>query len=284
MSERDHKVSKISSEAIFAERPISSIKFLISIIFCLSLIIIDLRFQTSNIFRGYAQDLLSPFYSFLQMPLILFQSFSDTIITKKELREILDEYKEDNKKLQVINSQLTEMAKRNQELNLLWNSAQIDKEAYILAQKRVLSNNPLRPRLVLSVKDKNSVIKVNQPVLSLEGVIGKITSVGLGSIEVMMVHDLRSMVPVISSSSRIHGILQGYGLERSGKIINIKKTAGLKKGENLYTSGLGEVYPPNFFVGQIISVVDTPDNEFLEVEVKFLGLPEEQDFFLIFTG
>ncbi len=265
MSERDYKVSKISSEAIFAERPISSIKFLISIIFCLSLIIIDLRFQTSNVFRGYAQDLLSPFYSLLQMPLILFQSFSDTIITKKELREILDEYKEENKKLRVMNSQLTEMAKRNQELDLLWNSAQIDKAAYILAQKRVLSNNPLRPSLVLSVKDKNSVVKVNQPVLSLEGVIGKITSVGLGSVEVMMVHDPRSMVPVISSSSRIHGILQGHGLERSGKIINIKKTAGLKKGENLYSSGLGEAFPPNFFVGQIISLVDTTDNEFLEV-------------------
>ena len=28
----------------------------------------------------------------------------------------------------------------------------------------------------------------------------------------------------------------------------------------------------------------TDDNEFLEVEVKFLGLPEKQDFFLIFTG
>ena len=83
----------------------------------------------------------------------------------------------------------------------------------------------------------------------------------------MMVHDPRSMVPVISSSSRIHGILQGGGFGKSGKLINIKKTTSLKEGENLYSSGLGEVFPPNFLVGQIVSVNDKTDNEFLEVEV-----------------
>ena len=284
MLEREHKVSKISSEAIFAERPIGSRKFLISTVFCLSLIVIDLRFNTSNIFRGYAQDLISPFYNISQTPFVLFESFSDLLISRVELKENLDKYKEDNQKLQVMNSQLAEIARRNQELDLVWNSAQIDKEAYFLAQKRVLINNSLRPRLILSVKNNDSVVKVNQPVLSTEGIMGKITSVGLGSVEVMMVYDPRSMVPVISSSSRIHGILQGRGLGKSGKLINIKKTTSLKEGENLYSSGLGEVFPPNFLVGQIVSVNDKTDNEFLEVEVGFLNAPEEQDFFLIFTG
>ena len=284
MLEREHKVSKISSEAIFAERPIGSRKFLISTVFCLSLIVIDLRFNTSNIFRGYAQDLISPFYNISQTPFMLFESFSDLLISRVELKENLDKYKEDNQKLQVMNSQLAEIARRNQELDLVWNSAQIDKGAYFLAQKRVLINNSLRPRLILSVKNNDSVVKVNQPVLSTEGIMGKITSVGLGSVEVMMVHDPRSMVPVISSSSRIHGILQGRGLGKSGKLINIKKTTSLKEGENLYSSGLGEVFPPNFLVGQIVSVNDKTDNEFLEVEVGFLNAPEEQDFFLIFTG
>ena len=284
MLEREHKVSKISSDAIFAERPISSKKFLISTIICLSLIVIDLRFSTSNIFRGYAQDLISPFYNLSQIPFILYKSFSDLVISRMELKENLDKYKKDNHKLQVMNSQLVEMAKRNQELNLVWNLAQIDKEAYFLAQKRVLIDNSLRPRLILSVRNNDSVVKVNQPVLSTEGIVGKITSIGLGSVEVMMVHDPRSMVPIISSSSRIHGILQGRGFGKSGKLINIKKTANLKEGENIYSSGLGEVFPPNFFVGQIISVNDKADNEFLEVEVEFLDTPEEQDFFLIFTG
>ena len=63
MSEGDHKVSRISSEAIFAERPLSSSKFLTSLILCLSLIVVDLKFDTSNAFRGYFQDILSPLYN-----------------------------------------------------------------------------------------------------------------------------------------------------------------------------------------------------------------------------
>lgn len=284
MSEGDHKVSKITREAIFSERPLSSSKFLISLMFCLSLIVIDLKFNTSNSFRGYFQDLVPFFYNLTEVPVTLLESFSSYITSKKELREIINKYEEDNNKLQVINSQLVEITRRNLELDLVWNSAQINKEAYLLGQKKALSDNSLRPRMVLSVKNKNSIIKVNQPVMSSGGIMGKITSVGRNSVEVMMVHDPRSMIPIISSSTRIHAVLQGRGLERFGKLINIKKTSSLKEGENLYSSGLGDVFPPNFFVGKINSIRDKVDNEFLEVKVEFLEIPEEQDFFLIFTG
>ena len=184
----------------------------------------------------------------------------------------------------VMNSQLAEMTRRNQELDLVWNSVQMNKEAYSLAQKRSLSDNPFRPILVLNIDNSRSTIKVNQPVLSNEGVMGKISSLGLGSAEVMMVQDPRSMIPIISSSTRIHGVVQGRGLQRTGRLVNLKKTSLLREGENLYSSGLGEVFPPNFLVGKIISVKDRPDDEFLIVEVEFLDFPEEKDFFLIFTG
>ena len=72
--------------------------------------------------------------------------------------------------------------------------------------------------------------------MSSGGIMGKITSVGRKSAEVMMVHDPRSMIPIISSTTRIHAVLQGKGLERFGKLINIKKTAKLKVGEDLYSS------------------------------------------------
>ena len=284
MSEEEHKVSKLSSEAIFAERPVSASKFLISIVFCLSLIIIDLRFNTSSIFRGYVQDFLSPLHNLIQLPKSLVTNFSESMTSKEELRESLEKHKEDINKLMVMNSQLAEITRRNQELDLVWNSVQMNKEAYSLAQKRSLSNNPFRPILVLNIDNSRSIIKVNQPVLSNEGVMGKISSLGLGSAEVMMVHDPRSMIPIISSSTRIHGVVQGRGLKRTGRLVNLKKTSLLREGENLYSSGLGGVFPPNFLVGKIISVKDRPDDEFLSVEVEFLDFPEEKDFFLIFTG
>ena len=283
MSRGDHKVSKITSEAIFAVRPITSTSFLISLVWCLSLLLVDIKYKVSDELRGYAHDLLLPIYKTVEIPGIFINKVSDIWQTNQELRKKISSYKEDNEKLQLINSQLKDLTTRNQELNLVWESAQIDKEAYLLGQKMKLSSNPIKPILILDVEDPNSVLLVNQPVLSKEGIIGKIRSAGLRSVEVMLSQDPQSLIPVISSESRRHAILKGRGLERKGQLINVKKTASFKKGEELYSSGLGKVFPPNYLVGRVIHVEDKPDNEFLNIEVEFLKLPEEQEYFLVFT-
>ena len=283
MSRGDHKVSKITSEAIFAVRPITSTSFLISLVLGLSLLLVDIKYKVSDEIRGYAHDVLLPLYKTVQVPGKFFNKASDIWQTNQELRRKISSYEEDNEKLQLINSQLKELTKRNQELNLVWDSTQIDKAAYLLGEKIKLSSNPINPVLILDVSDPKSVLVVNQPVLSKEGIIGKVRSVGLRRVEVMLSQDPQSLIPVISSETRLHAILKGHGLKRKGQLINVKKTATFKKGEELYSSGLGKVFPPNYLVGRVIHVEDKPDNEFLNIEVEFLKLPEEQDYFLVFT-
>jgi len=283
MSRGDHKVSKITSEAIFAVRPITTTSFIISFIICFSLLLVDIKYKASDEIRGYAHDLLLPLYKTVEVPGIFIKKVLDIWQTNQELRKKISSIEEDNEKLELINSQLKELTKRNQELNLVWESAQIDKQAYLLGQKMKLSSNPIKPVLILDVNDPNSLLLVNQPVLSKEGIIGRVRSLGLRSVEVMLSQDPQSLIPVISSESRLHSILKGHGLERKGQLINVKKTATFKKGEELYSSGLGEVFPPNYLVGRIIHVEDKPDDEFLNIEVEFLRLPEEQEYFLVFT-
>jgi len=283
MSRGDHKVSKITSEAIFAVRPITATSFIISFIICLSLLLVDIKYKVSDEIRGYAHDLLLPLYKTVEVPGIFIKKVLDIWQTNQELRKKISSIEEDNEKLELINSQLEDLTRRNQELNLVWESAQIDKQAYLLGQKMKLSSNPIKPVLILDVNDPNSLLLVNQPVLSKEGIIGRVRSLGLRSVEVMLSQDPQSLIPVISSESRLHSILKGHGLERKGQLINVKKTATFKKGEELYSSGLGEVFPPNYLVGRIIHVEDKPDDEFLNIEVEFLRLPEEQEYFLVFT-
>jgi len=245
--------------------------------------LIDIRFNLSNEIRGYAHDVLLPLYKIVEVPSQFINKASEIRQSNQQLKKDLLSYKEDNEKLKLINSQLKDLTKRNQQLNLVWNSAQIDKEAYLLGQKMNLSSNPLKPVLILDVNDPDSILETNQPVLSKEGIIGKVKSVGLRSVEVMISQDPQSLIPVISSTTRLHGILKGHGLQRKGQLINVKKTAAFKEGEDLYSSGLGKVFPPNYLVGRVVLIEDRPDNEFLNIDVEFLDLPEEQDYFLVFT-
>ena len=113
---------------------------------------------------------------------------------------------------------------------------------------------------------------------------GRVSSVGFSSTEVLLVQDIRSSVPVISSDSSLHATLEGKGLGRNGKLKFISKTAEFSAGERVYTSGLGELFPDGILVGEVVSVTDPVDSEFLEVEIFFYSDPVNQDYFLIYKN
>lgn len=279
----DHKVSKITSEAIFAVRPISPTKFILAFILCLSLVLIDVRYKSSNFIRGIAHDLLSPLYLVAEIPSRLFLKFSDLRRSNQDLKNEIEEYKKKVNKLTLITSQLEDLTTRNRELKLLWDNSKLDMDAYILGKKRYLSLNPLKPILVIDVDEPNSLLKTNQAVLSNKGIIGVTNSLGVINTEVILSYHPEFQIPVISSKTRLHGILKGNGIGRKGSLVNIKKTAVFELGETLYSSGLGQVFPQNYIVGTISSITDSPDTDFLTIEVDFLDLPKNQEYFLIFT-
>ena len=279
----DHKVSKITSEAIFAVRPISSIKFILAFVICIFLMLTDGRYQTSNYVRGFAHDIISPLYLIVEAPSSFLKKLVELRRSNQDLKKELEEYKKRVNKLTLITSQIEDLNKRNQELQLLWEGAKIDEGAYLLGKKRHLSLNPIKPILVIDIEDPNSLIKANQAVLSKQGIIGKTTSLGKNNIEVALSYHPEFLIPVISSKTRLHGILKGQGVGRKGSMINIKKTASFESGERLYSSGLGELFPQNYLVGTISSVEAMPDNDYLTIEVDLLDLPKDQEYFLVFT-
>ena len=135
--------------------------------------------------------------------------------------------------------------------------------------------------MTVGINSRGEAFTKNNAVLSEKGLLGRVISQGLLNAEVMLVQDSRSLVPVVSSSSRLHAILQGSGLSRLGHLNNIKKSAEYKIGEELYSSGLGGVYPPGYLVAKIKTIKDNPDSEFLDIQVSFLQSPVDQDYFLV---
>jgi len=82
----------------------------------------------------------------------------------------------------------------------------------------------------------------------------------------------------------LHGNVRGSGIGRSGNIEYVKKTASYELGEKVYTSGIAGVYPEGIFVGEITSIDDLTDSEFLKVGVSFMQSPFNQDFYLIYKN
>ena len=284
MQGKDHKISHITNQPIFAIPAMKPFKVLIVMVFCVVLIFIDKNYSSSDLIRGYTKDILEPIIYIQEIPSILFTYYKNLFSSKEKLLIELKRVKEENEKLTLITSRMDEITKRNKALGSLWEDVHQDKKLYALVKKRSISSNPLRPSMTLNIAGINNKIKVNQTVLSKLGIVGKVKSKGFNNAEVILVHHLESNIPVISSLSRLHGIVKGEGFNRPGRLINIKKTASFSKGEKLISSGLGGVFPEGFYVAEIESIADEPDNEFLDIKVSFLEVPQNVDNFLVYLG
>ena len=283
MRRKEHKVSYLSSEAIFAIPAMKPSKVILSLLLCSSLMLSDIYYESSSKIRGYAQDLLIPLGASVNIPIGLLASIPSSFRARSELIISLEEAQEENKKLKVINQFLEKVSKQNEELNTLWSSARLNYDNYSFARKRSISSSEFQPLLVVDI-DRKSNLDINDVLLSPNGLVGKIKSLGFYSAEIMILHDVRSSVPIITEKSKLHGNLRGSGIGRPGNMEYIKKTASYELGEKVYTSGIAGVYPEGIFVGEITSIDDLTDSEFLKVEVSFMQSPFNQDFYLIYKN
>jgi rod shape-determining protein MreC len=281
MLRKEHKVSHISSEAIFATPMMKPAKVLLSLVFCLFLILTDINYKSSETLRAYGKDILTPVIYIAKSPIFIFNKVIDFFNSRQDLRFTINALEQENFKLKSINSLMNEIVFENRRFNSLEESIEDNPNNYYLVKKKFLSTNDLKPTMTVGISSREEAFTKNNAVLSEKGLLGRVISQGLLNAEVMLVQDSRSLVPVVSSSSRLHAILQGSGLSRLGHLNNIKKSAEYNIGEELYSSGLGGVYPPGYLVAKIKTIKDNPDSEFLDIQVSFLQSPVDQDYFLV---
>ena len=130
--------------------------------------------------------------------------------------------------MKVSNEYLQKLSIDLSKLNTLWSSIDIQKDRFVISEKNFLSSNTFQPMLVLTIQDPKEIEK-NSPVISEQGLVGRINNIGVLTAEVLLLQDIRSSVPIISGESSLHGILNGKGLDRKGELQFIKKLLILKR-------------------------------------------------------
>lgn len=109
----------------------------------------------------------------------------------------------------------------------------------------------------------NDGIKVNQAVVSKEGLVGYISSVNENSSIVTTILDSSSAVSVKISSANEPAILKGdLDLKSTNrlKLEFIQLDANISISDMLYTSGIGSLYPSSIPVGKIIEIKNSKND------------------------
>jgi len=143
------------------------------------------------------------------------------------------------------------------------------KEQFIGATKAaqvIGSSGSEQSRLVYIDKGSNDGIKNEMPVITADGVVGKVLSVIDGSTsQVLLINDQQSGVGAILEQSRLQGVLKGRA---SGELVidKIMTDEEVKPGDRILTSGGDRIFPKGLLVGTVAKITKGP--EFLQVTVK----------------
>ncbi|MFN2267415.1 MAG: rod shape-determining protein MreC [Desulfonatronovibrio sp.] len=113
-------------------------------------------------------------------------------------------------------------------------------------------------------------VTANMPVICPDGVLGRTYRSGLNFSSVLLLTDLNSRIPVISSRSRVSGIISGQGYHKSLVMQYVHLNSELEEGEILLTSGLAGIYPKGLPVAEVINIVRSEISLFLVVEAETL--------------
>ncbi len=202
-----------------------------------------------NIGRFYINSILYP----VQKAFVVFDEYinyrRENIELKKELVElkknIYDNYEilEENKRLK----KLLEFKNQHSEIFKKWD--------YIVA--RVIGYNPnLEYNSIMIDKGSNSGIKKNMPVISKDGLVGKVFSVGPFSSIVLLITDRNYEVSIKLQKSRVYSIMR-WMEGNIFELMDISLIDEIKEDDIVLTSGQSDIFPANLPVGKIMKLEES---------------------------
>lgn len=195
------------------------------------------------------------------------ESYIDLVHTKSD-NEML---RKENAKLREENIGLQGILQQNARLTKMVGFKQ-QRPIYQLAPARVIAADmsPYFRVLRLRIEAETDNIEPEMPVVSADGVVGRIERVDGRYCDVMLTVDVRSKIDIMTQLNRSRGILSGTGDENKyeARISYLLKRDEVEEGELVVTSGRAGTFPKELPVGRIASVDTKTFGLYQEVTVE----------------
>ena len=139
-------------------------------------------------------------------------------------------------------------------------------------------------------KGENDGLKKDMVVISDKGLVGQVTSTGSNwAIVESLLNENIAVSVMVNSTRETTGILKGYVTRTNNgltKVTNLPLDSEIKEGDIILTSGLGQIYPKEVRIGEVISVesdeirvmktaIVKPYVDFNKLEELFVIVPKE---------
>jgi rod shape-determining protein MreC len=206
---------------------------------------------------------LAPVFNLSLSPLISLQSWlsvryisaRDFITTPRDVTQLREQNALLESQVTQLQTQLIEMEERLGEAQVCFALLEFGRTnpQYDYTAATVIGRE-ISPFLQYIIIDKGTEdgVRFGMPVVTQQGLVGRVDAVIANAARVKLITDSTSVVNVRLQSAEVEAQLQG-SLTGDISLDMIPLDLNIEPGDVVLTSGLGGNFPPNIFIGQVLS-------------------------------
>lgn len=242
------------------------LRLLAFLILATALMVFDHRGGWLHAGRTQAETLVQPLWWLAGLPARIGNALSDNAATLGQLTEDNARLRRELLLAAARNARLRTAAAENDRLRGLLDTAERRRLDVQLAGVIDIDQDSSRQRLLLDVGSRAGV-HPGQTVIDAGGLMGQVISTTPGTATVLLLADSEHAVPVLVARSGVRLVVYGTGDSHLLKLGDIPRSADLRVGDTLLTSGLGGRFPPGLTVGRVGALHAGDARAFLEADV-----------------
>lgn len=188
------------------------------------------------------------------------QDYMDLVNVRQENLRL----REDIRKLRIEKFELAEAGIQNKRLKKLLDFKEISSSPIVSAN--VIGGSPslLRSEVIIVDRGSNDGISPGLPVASMDGIVGKVLTVGESSSEILLLTDPVSAIDAFVHRTRVRGIVKGSG--EGCTMEYIEQNSDISVGDKIISSGKEGFFPKGVIIGTV-SDIETKGN-FLSAKIS----------------
>ncbi len=234
--------------------------FVALLVVALSLTALD-RFEVPvlGVLRNSVLDLMSPLLRVTTTAVTPVLGATRALADWGVLIDDRNRLREENERLKSYQARAQALERQATALTELAHVVDEPKLTFLTARIVATGGGPFVRAALLDAGREHGV-KPGYPVMSAQGLVGRVIASGTRSARLLLLTDYNSRIPVLVGANSVRAMMQGDNSPLA-KIAYLAQGDEIKSGDEVFTSGVGGLYPRGLRIG---SVVDT--GEMLRVE------------------
>ena len=225
----------------------------------------DSRFDYLSRLRYYTGVAITPLHYVAGLPGRALDGMLGSLRSRDELAAENENLREQLLMQQYQLQKLEYLTAENERLNALLKASAIVEEEVVRVQLIGESPDPFAKRILIN-KGSTEGVYVGQPVIDASGLMGQVVEVQPMSSWVLLITDPQHGTPVQVNRNGVRAI--AYGTRDNFHqltLSDVPNTADIREGDQLFTSVLGQKFPPGYPVGVVTSIYHDPGKPFADV-------------------